>query len=659
MNHWKTCLIALSLLAAIANAQSTTSEKMDAYLTRLTGFGLTGAVLVAQDGKVILEKGYGLADRARKLPFTKDTVVDIGSNTKDLTKTAILQLAQNGKLKLTDTLPKFFDNVPADKAVITVEQLMEHTAGFGQYSGPDDERLTKVEFLKRVFSAPLIAAPGKEENYSNPGYSLLAAIIEKVSGNSYDQYVQERILKPAGMTTTGYILPQWREGQLARNYADGNEQPSTFDLPHLPDGPSWSLRGNGGTLSTVGDMYKFYRALQDETLLNREFKAKLFDVNAPLMLVGGNGVHFFVYQNEPAQRLVILLATTDARVRATEVSRGLVALASGRELALPPQLVTLDGAALAKFVGNYQLPAGAELNVRAKGDHLFVAGANEAGFRLLQGNARGNAERAEQMSVRVKAMLEAAAHGDFNLTHKAFGAAMPYEQFKARQESLWQRRNSQFGAFKAVTILSTVPAQGGYTTTARLDFERGSDYAQFMWDGGGMLRGIRPSMSAPGVVFYPQTTTEFVHYNLPTGETINLSFKPQGNGFSANVQYQAAAAAPAKTAAPKLPDNAAGHIVAAYLKAFNSGDEKAMQAFLQTHLAPAYLASRSMDERLKIYQRLRGDLGDLTISTVTTTNENGLAVTFQTATGKTAEFMFEVDSAAPQKLSGLRIELRE
>lgn len=459
MTNLKICLITLSLLAAIANAQSTTSEKIDAYLTRLTGFGLTGQVLVAKDGKVILEKGYGFADRKRKLPFTKDTVVDIGSNTKDLTKTAMLQLAQNGKLKLSDTLPKFFDNVPTDKAGITIEQLMEHTAGFGQYSGRDEEPLTKADFLQRVFATPLLAPPGQKESYSNPGYSLLAAIIEKVSGNSYEQYVQAQILKPAGMTTTGYILPKWRDGQLARNYANDKEEPPTFEYPHLPDGPGWNLRGNGGTLSTVGEMYKFYQALQGDKLLAPEFKAKLFDVNAPLMLAGSNGIHFFVYRHEPAQRLVILVATTDPRVRAPEVSRRIVALVNGRELPWPP----------------------------------------EPDNRLSQ---------------------------------------------------------------------------------------------------------------------------------------------------------------TAKTNVPALPDNAAGRLVAAYLKAFNAGDEKVMQEFMETNLSPTSLASRPMKDRLTVYQRLRDDLGNLTISDVAEANEHGITVTFQAAKGPTPIFMFEMDASEPGKLKGLRIELR-
>lgn len=658
MTGLRNCVVALFLLLSVAMAQTSTADRMDEYLTRLTGFGFTGAVLVAGDGKVILEKGYGLADRRRGLSFTKDTVIDIGSNTKDLTKTAILQLAQNQKLDLGDRLPKFFANVPADKAMITVEQLMEHTAGLGMYSGRDEERITKEEFLRRVFSAPLIAAPGTEENYSNPGYSVLAAIIEKVSGQSYDQYVQDHILRPAGMTTTGYILPQWRDGQLARNYQDGEEQPATFDLPHLPDGPSWNLRGNGGTLSTVGDMYKFHLALRGDTLLKPEYKAKLFDVNSPLMLVGGNGVHFFVYQTEPANRLVILLATTDPRVRATDVSRRLVTIARGNDSALPPQLARTDKETLARLAGSYQLPSGAQLQVTAKDDHLLVAGTNEAGFRLMQGTTRGNQEQMEKISARVKAMLEAGAKGDYTLIHKALGATMPYDQLKPQEENLWQRRRERFGAFRGVTILGTSPGQGGYVTTARIDCERGSDYAQFIWGGGGMLRGIRPSMNMPGVLFYPQSATEFVNYDLTNGETVSLSFKPQGSRFIVAVQSSGAARATADNVSSGLPDNDAGRIVAAYIKAFNSGAEQAMQEFLEKYLAGSALASRPMSERLKIYQRLRDDMGDLTISSVAENRDSELAVTFQTATGKTAEFIFTPDPAEPQKLKALRIELR-
>ena len=247
--------------------------------------------------------------------------------------------------------------------MITVQQLMDHTAGFGMYSGRDDEKVTKDEFLRRVLSAPLISEPGKKNNYSNPGYGLLAAIIEKVSGQYYEQYVQGHIFAPAAMAFTGYSIPKWREGQIAHTYAQGEDRGSTYDIPHIPDGVSWSLRGAGGTLSTLGDMYKFNLALESERLLSKEFKAKLFDMESPMVLVGGNGVHYFVYQREPANHVVVLIASSDAGLRATEINQQIASLAAGRDVPLPPKTARMDPAMLAKLAGDYKLASGAELTV--------------------------------------------------------------------------------------------------------------------------------------------------------------------------------------------------------------------------------------------------------------------------------------------------------
>src|SRR6185295_8120955 len=190
------------------------SSKIDQYLSRLAGFGFSGAVLVAHNGKVVLDKGYGLANRQKAVPITKETAFDIGSNTKDFTKLAILQLAESKRLSLNDKITRFFENLPSDKTEINVAQLMDHTAGFGMYAGRDDEKLTKEEFLRRVLTSPLGSEPGKKENYSNPGYGLLAAIIEKASGQTFEQYLDQHIFKPAGMNSTGYLMPAWRDGQI-------------------------------------------------------------------------------------------------------------------------------------------------------------------------------------------------------------------------------------------------------------------------------------------------------------------------------------------------------------------------------------------------------------------------------------------------------------
>jgi CubicO group peptidase (beta-lactamase class C family) len=667
MKHLKNMIILFlisSLFLSPAAAQNAiTEKKIDDYFTRLSGFGFSGAVLVARNGQILIEKGYGAADRKRNIPATKDTAFDIGSNAKDFTRMAILQLAEKKKLSVDDVITRFFDNVPADKAAITVTQLMDHTAGLGMYSGRDVEKVTSDEFRRRVFSAALISEPGKRENYSNPGYGLLAAIIERVSGQTYEQYLEQHIFKPAGMTSTGYLIPKWRDGQLAHSYANGEDRGSTFDVPHLPDGISWSLRGAGGILATLGDMYKFHLALEGEQLLSKGFKDKLFDMNGPATLVGGNGVHFFVYSRDPASRIAVLIASTDAGVRATEIDEHVMSLAHNKEVTLPPQTTRLEPAALAKLEGNYTLPSGASLSVSVRSDHLFVSGSNQEGFSLLAGARRGPPDQMNRMSAQVKEMLEASAKGDHSLIHRAFGAAMPLDDFKPRQEALWQRRKEQFGQFKAVTILGTVPGQGDYVTTARLDFERGVDYAQFTW-GGGMLRGIRPSTPAPGTKFFPQSATGFVSFRPGPGESITLTFKPdeKTSGFNLSVESSAGAVASNtttdKAVREKLPDTAAGRIAAAYFKAFNTGDEKTMIEFFQTHLSKASQASRPIDERLKIYKRMRDDLGDLKADTVSDDTESGLTVTMPTKDGGSVEFRFEMDPAEPSKLKALRVELR-
>ena len=212
-------------------------------------------------GSTLLERGYGLANRETKTPFTPSTVVQIGSNTKDFTAVALLQLHERGKLNIHDSLAKFFPNAPADKRNITLWQLVQHTAGFPIGLGGDFEPLTRQAFLDAAMARPLAFTPGAREQYSNTGYAILAAVIEKVSGATYDEFVRDNILKPLGLKETGLLLPAFDPKRLAHGYRDGEDQGTMISKPHASDGPYWNLRGNGGMLSTLADMHTFYTAL--------------------------------------------------------------------------------------------------------------------------------------------------------------------------------------------------------------------------------------------------------------------------------------------------------------------------------------------------------------------------------------------------------------
>lgn len=308
--------ITLAVLALPGGAQDI-AARADSALKEAESRGFSGVVLVRKDGRVVLERGYGLANRAKEIGFTPSTVVQIGSNTKDFTAVAILQMKERGLLDLSDPLSKFFPSAPADKRGITIQQLLDHRAGFPIGLGPDFDQVTRQQLIDAAMDFQLLFTPGARENYSNTGYALLAAVIEQLSGKSYDEYVRDNILQPLGLKDTGFHLPSFREERLAHGYRSNGEDVATTVLrPHAADGPFWNLRGNGGMLSTVSDMSRFYEALfETDKLLKPETRALRFNPREPVALAGSDLVSSFLYERDPAARLEIIIASNTPQWR--------------------------------------------------------------------------------------------------------------------------------------------------------------------------------------------------------------------------------------------------------------------------------------------------------------------------------------------------------
>ena len=249
-------------------------SQIQSYLDRLEQAGFSGAVLIAQNGEVIFKKGYGLADRKKYIPITSTTVFDIGSLSKQFTAAAVLHLEEQGKLQVTDTLANFFDNIPSDKADITLHQLLTHSSGLPPYVYPGDfVEISRKEAIKLVFDAKLKFPPGKQYLYSDTGYGLLAAIVESISGQSFQAYLQEQIFNSVGMINTGfYNDPRWQEVTVAHGYNNKKD----FGSAATRSGPSWGLLGFGGVLTTVEDLYLWSTALENNHYLAPKFTTKLF-----------------------------------------------------------------------------------------------------------------------------------------------------------------------------------------------------------------------------------------------------------------------------------------------------------------------------------------------------------------------------------------------
>ncbi len=269
------CLSCPALCEEIVRGEQ--GRKIDEYMTRHAKSRFSGVVFAARGGKVIISKGYGLANDAKQIPFAADTVFDIGSVTKQFTGAAIVKLESQGKLQVTDTIDKYFDNVPADKRAITPHQLLTHSSGLRDAFGDDYEPVSRDDIIERALESKLLWAPGTRYRYSNAGYSLLAAIVELVTGDSYERYLHDEIFVPAGMLHTGYQIPQWNPKQLAHGYLeDGEDTGTPIDHPWADDGPYWNLRGNGGILSTAEDLFRWHQALNGNGVLSEEAKAKVF-----------------------------------------------------------------------------------------------------------------------------------------------------------------------------------------------------------------------------------------------------------------------------------------------------------------------------------------------------------------------------------------------
>ncbi len=230
----------------------------------------SGAVLIARNGKTILDEAYGLSDRDAKTPNTVDTQFRFGSMGKMFMAVSIMQLAQAGKLDLTAPIGRYLPGYPnrdiAEK--VTVNNLLTHTGGTGNIFGPefDAHRLElkdAKDYVALYGARPPRFAPGAQTEYSNYGFMLLGRIVETVSGQRYDDYIAGHIFKPAGMTATGnqpetVHLPKRATGYMTKK---GQIVSAADTLP-------WSGTPAGGGYSTVGDLAKFADALMATRLLD-------------------------------------------------------------------------------------------------------------------------------------------------------------------------------------------------------------------------------------------------------------------------------------------------------------------------------------------------------------------------------------------------------
>lgn len=278
----KILLLLLWLWANLAFAQQKDDKQLATDFDNLLSEQFknleTGATaLVARKGQIIYKKAFGMANLEYNIPMQMDNIFRIGSITKQFTAVAILQLMEKGKLSLQDSINKFIPDYPNQGYKITIEHLLTHTSGIRSYTNMKDFEtkmtldLKPTELIEFFKKEPMEFAPGTKWNYNNSGYFLLGYIIEKVSGKTYPQYIEENFFKPLGMNHSLY----GSDLKIVNNRASAYEKDSTgfINAPYLNMNQPYAA---GSIQSTVEDLFKWHQAVHAYKLVKKESLEKAF-----------------------------------------------------------------------------------------------------------------------------------------------------------------------------------------------------------------------------------------------------------------------------------------------------------------------------------------------------------------------------------------------
>ncbi len=384
-------------------------------------YRFSGFILVVSGGRNIYEKGFGMADRSTRSVPTADTTFRIGSVTKQFTAAAILELQEQGKLSLDDTVRKHLPSYPVVGDRITVHQLLTHTAGVWNYTTDDDWARTHAatphttaQLLATFKDQPLDFEPGEEFRYSNSGYVLLGAIVEAASSKGYGDFVAQELFAAAGLNRTTYGDAA-QLGDVARGYTIAPDErvepaePVDMSVPHAA----------GAIRSTANDLATWHRALAGEQILSEASKAKLYRAEKSnyaygwvVDTVGGHqrvshngGINGFesYYARLPDEDIVVVAWTNHEGFPLDEVGEAAVRFAVGEPV--PPHeetpSVALRPAAQQRIAGGYVLtPEARELtaklglppeivesfaavDLRIDGDHMMLDPIGDTSLRVF------------------------------------------------------------------------------------------------------------------------------------------------------------------------------------------------------------------------------------------------------------------------------------
>jgi CubicO group peptidase (beta-lactamase class C family) len=373
--------LAFALLVVRCNAQAPADRMQHVVQPYVDAQMFMGSVLVAESGKVVFSKSYGMADREWKVPNSPITRFNIASMTKQFTAASILLLEDGGKLKTDDPVKKYLPDAPASWNKITIYHLLTHTSGISDDAAKYEPGTPDKLVFREV---PLNFQPGEQWAYTNLGYIVLGYLLERITGQTYEDFVQENIFKPLGMNDSGMFSFVTVIPRRASGYWPGNNGVENADRPDTRIGFS-----SGSLYSSTEDLLRWEEGLFGGRLLSPASLRKMTTpfksdyacglhvnrANGRLVIEhDGNNIGFnsdmAYYPNE--RIAVIVLANLNGTITG-ELTKALAAVARGETPPAPSihKEILLSKEVLARYAGSYQFPHDS-LRMVPEGNHLLV-----------------------------------------------------------------------------------------------------------------------------------------------------------------------------------------------------------------------------------------------------------------------------------------------
>jgi len=393
----------------------TLEAKIDALVAAEYKPNEPGIVLrVQQNGKVLFEKAYGMADMELGVKMQPDHILRLGSITKQFTAVAMLMLVQEGKVSLADDLTKYLPDYPTGGRKISVAQLLNHTSGIKSYTSMRDfpeiwrKDMPLTVLIDHFKNEPFDFEPGERWEYNNSAYILAGAVIEKASGMSYADFIEKRIFQPLGMTDSYYDVTDRIVPRRIRGYGDGETEGSFTNAPFL----SMTLPHAAGSLmSTVADLGKWDEALYTDKLVKKDLLQQAWtatklnngamthygygwgfdEVDGHKFIYHSGGIHGFVTNGirvPDAHLYVVALSNNTTKGPADltyDIAKMVLGIAQEK-----PKPISMTAKALADYVGVYELDSPDKWrHITLDGDQLYSQRAGSERFKVFAyGNDR-------------------------------------------------------------------------------------------------------------------------------------------------------------------------------------------------------------------------------------------------------------------------------